>query len=234
MLSAAADHDLARALQWAADIPRTPEGDAQITDLAQRLLNGGRRLSQTEQFLAEAPERLRQPLLSAAFQSLSAAWLSNPKAWVGRLALLTDASRPAGTASLARAWAGQNPEEAVAWANSLATGSSRNGAFEAIASAWGRDDAHQASQWVASLPAGAERDTSAQGLAVAIAEQYPQEAWDWALSISDSYQRSRAASEALKAMAKRDLAAARQWLASGPFSAAVRAQLETELEKQRR
>jgi hypothetical protein len=84
---------------------------------------------------------------------------------------------------------------------------------------------------VAALPPGADRDQGAQSLVKAVASQYPREAWDWALSISDSMQRSSAAAQAVKAIAARDPATARQWIESGPFTAATRAELEAALNR---
>jgi hypothetical protein len=220
------------AMQWAADLPRTTEGDEQVKELARSLFNSGSQLWRFNELLSQAPERLRQPLIDAAFtQCLHPGSLDNPQLWVSRLSLLTDSSRVEGTESLARAWAGQSPEEAAVWASSLAPGDSRNGAFGAITSAWAAKDAHGAADWVASLPAGAERDQSAQSLVIAVAKQYPREAWDWALSISDAAQRSQAAAQAVIAVAPRDPATARQWLQSGPFTDATRAELEAALDK---
>jgi hypothetical protein len=235
VLHTAAWQDPALAMQWVADLPRTPEGDAQVKELARCLFNGGHQLCRFNGLLPQAPERLRQPLIDAAFiECLGPTSLDDPQLWVSRLPLLTDASRPKGTESLAGAWAAQSPEEAAGWANSLAPGESRSGAFGGIASAWAAKDAHGAADWVASLPAGADRDQSAQSLVKAVAAQYPREAWDWALSISDTAQRSQAASQAVKAMATRDPATARQWIQTGPFTAATRAELEAALQKNHR
>lgn len=223
-----------RALQWVADLPRTPEGEAQVTRLAQSLLNGGSQLYRFDTLLPQVPERLRQPLIDAAFDCLGADSLGDPRGWISRLSLLTDASRPKGTKLLARAWAAQSPEEAAAWASSLASGDGRNGALGAVASAWAAKDAPAAADWVAALPPGADRDQSAQSLVMAAADQYPREAWAWALSISDTAQRSQAAAQAVKAIAARDPATARQWIQTGPFTDATRSELEAALQENHR
>jgi len=219
------------ALQLVADLPRTPTGDAQVRELARSLYNGGNQLFRFDTLLAQAPERLRQPLIDAAFNCLSSDNLGNPQVWTARLPLLTDTSRMQGTESLARAWAGQSPEDAAAWASSLPSGADRNGAFGAIASAWAAKDPRGAADWVSALPSGADHDQGVQSLVLAVANQYPREAWDWALSITDTSERSTSAAQAVKAMAARDPATARQWIESGPFTAATRSELAAALQQ---
>jgi RNA polymerase sigma factor (sigma-70 family) len=229
-LHTAAWQDPMLAMQWVADLPHTPDGEAQVKELARCLFNGGNELCRFNALMAQAPDRLRQPLVDAAFtQCLSPSYLDDPQLWVSRLPLLNDTSRSQGIRALASAWGTQNPEEAVAWATTLAQGENRNGALGAIASAWAAKDARGAAQWVASLPAGAERDQSAQSLVGAMAETYPRQAWDWALSIGDTAQRSQAAAQAVKAVAARDPATARQWITTGPFTPTTRAELEATL-----
>ena len=232
VLQTAAWQEPALALQWVADLPRTPEGDAQANELALHLLTGNDGLGRFDTLLSQAPERLRQMLIENAFtRFLGPGSLDNPQVWIARLPLLSDASRPQGIESIARAWAGQSPEEAAGWAGTLAQGEDRKGALGAVATAWAAKDAHGAADWVASLPPGADRDHGAASLVWAVADQYPREAWEWALSINDTTERSRAASSAVRAMAARDLATARQWAATGPFAPATRASLEAMIEK---
>jgi RNA polymerase sigma factor (sigma-70 family) len=214
------------AMQLVADLPRTPDGDAEVKELARCLYNGGNQLGRYDWLVSQAPERLRQPLIDAAFNSLSADNLGNPQVWAARLSLLTGTSQGQGIESLARAWAGQSPEDAAVWANSLTADSSRAGAFGAIASAWAAKDPRGAADWVASLPSGADRDRGSESLVMAVADQYPREAWGWALSIGDAAKRSDAAAKAVRVMAARDPATARQWAETGPFSSATKTALE--------
>jgi hypothetical protein len=158
VLRLAGDQDPALALRLAADLPRTPEGDSQVQSLANGLFNGGDKLYRFDNLLAQAAERLRQPLISAAFNLLCADNLDDPQRWITRLSLLSEASRARGTESIARAWAGQTPEEAAGWVASLAPGESRNGALAAIATTWAAKDAYGAAEWVASMAPGTERD----------------------------------------------------------------------------
>lgn len=228
VLSSAGYQDPALAMRLVADIPRPPEGDSQLETLARSLFNGGNQLHRFDNLLQQAPERLRQPLIDAAFKFLSADNLDDPQRWMARLSLLPEASRARGAESIARAWAQQTPEEAIGWANSLAAGETRNGAVAAVASTWAKKDPYGAADWVASLPPGAERDHSAGSLVLAVAERFPREAWEWALSISDDLERSRAAAHAAKMMAARDPATARQWIETGPFSADLKVKLQSD------
>jgi hypothetical protein len=214
-----------------ADLPRTPEGDSQVQDLAKSLFNGGQYLRRFDNLLAQAPERLRQPLIEAAFYYLRADTMDDPQRWIARLPLLAETARARGTESIARAWAEQTPEEASGWAASLAPGETRNGVQAAIASAWAAKDAPGAAEWVASMAPGAERDRSAGSLVFAVAEKFPREAWDWALSIGDTAERNRAAVHAAKMMAARDPVTARQWIETGPFPAEVKAEFQSALER---
>ena len=229
-MNSASYQDPALALRLVADLPRTPEGDSLVESMTQSLLNGGRMFYRFDTLYEQAPERLRQPLIDAAFHFLSADNLGDPQRWIARVSMLAEASRAQGTESVARAWAQGSPEEAIGWVASLAPGATRNGAEAAIASVWAAKDAPTASDWVNSLPPGAERDQSAESLVLAIAEQFPQEAWDWALSISDPVERTRAATQAAKMMATRDPATARQWIETGPFTPEIKAQLQSALD----
>jgi RNA polymerase sigma factor (sigma-70 family) len=227
VLSFAGYHDPLMALQMVADVPRNAEGDSLIKDVARSLFNGGRELSRFDKLMAQAPERLREPLLDAAFHYLSADNLEDPQKWIERVSRLPDASRAKGMEAIGRAWAQQTPEESVAWAISLPPGADRTGAEAAIAKSWGAKDPAGAAEWVAAMPSGLERDRSAGSLVAAIAERFPSEAWRWALSIDDAGERLSAASETAKAMAARDPATAREWIAAGPFNPEAKATLES-------
>ncbi len=227
VIRSAGYQDPALAMRLAAELPRTPEGDSQLETLAKSLFNGGNKLYRFDQVYEQAAERLRQPLIDAAFHFLSADNLDDPQRWIARVSQLPEASRPRGVEAIAAAWAQQSPEEAIGWASSLGAGETRNGAVAAIASTWAKNDPYGAADWVASMPPGAERDRSAGSLVFAAAERFPREAWEWALSISDELERSRAAAHAAKMMAARDPATARQWIETGPFSADLKVKLQS-------
>ena len=225
VLSSSAWQDPELALQLVNDLPRTEAGDAEVKELARCLYNGGDRLHRFEQLMKQAPERLQQPLVEQAFDSLYGGYMDDPARWISRLSLLPESSRPRATEELARAWAQQTPEEAAAWEASLPSGDGRNRAAGSIASEWGRQDPLGAGEWVLSLPAGTERDQAAAGMVLALANQTPQQAWHWAMSIGDDLQRKEAAARAANAMAQRDPAQARQWIDASPFTAETKADL---------
>jgi hypothetical protein len=213
------------------ELPRTTEGDKQVRELAERFFNGGSAIYRFENLFNQAPDRLRQPLVEAAFNSLNGDSLGDPQQWIGRLSLLPEESRSKAISKVASAWALQTPEGAIGWVESLPSGEARNGAAAGIVSMWAHKDAHGAAEWVAAMPGGAERDRSAQSLVMAIGEKYPREAWEWALSIGDAETRTLAATHAVRMMAARDTATAQQWIETGPFSSDTRAALQSSLAK---
>jgi hypothetical protein len=213
----------------AADLPETPAGNAQAKHLAERLLNGGRLLHRLEGLMARSPEGFRTTLLQSAFDLLYSDTMKDPQLWIRRLPLLPEEARIAGIASIARAWAPQAPEEAIAWAGGLALGESQNAALAAIASGWAKEDPQAAGEWVAGLPSGVTRDRSSRALVTSLSERFPNQAWDWALSIQDSTERQGAVSDALQALVARDPAAARRRIRELPFPPETKAELEARL-----
>ena len=230
VLNSSAWQDPELAMRLVGDLPRTAEGDAEVKELARCLFNGGNMIHRFERLLPQVPDRLRQPLIEQAFDSLYG-YLDDPQRWLNRLSMVPDEARPKAIGSLAGAWAQQTPEDAAAWAASLGPGQGQNEAAAAIAKSWATKDAQGASDWVASLAAGAERDRGAQALVLAVADQFPRESWDWALSISDAAQRKTAAARAAKAVAARDPSTARQLIETGPFTAEGKAELLASLAK---
>jgi hypothetical protein len=231
VLMTAAFQQPSLALSFVEDLPGSIEPDDLLKLAAQSLFNGGRRLDRFDLFFDQAPDDLRVPLAESAFQFLYAGNLDDPQEWIARLSLLPEASRGQGIERLARAWSGQNPEEALAWAGSMGAGENRTRALAAITANWANKDPYGAAEWVASMPSGAERDRSAGALAGAITEWFPHQAWSWALSIHDPQERSRAAAQAVKSMARRDSRTAREWIEQGPFSQELRESLSADLER---
>ena len=229
VLDSASWQDPALALELVTKLPANSEGDAQVKEVARALFNGGNALGRFDALFPVAPERLRGPLLEAAFGCLSAANLDDPQQWNSRLSLLPAVSRQAAVESLACAWGQLTPEGAIGWANSLPQGDPRNGAAAAIVPVWSAKDPQGAAGWVAGLPAGPARDRSAESLALALAGEFPREAWGWALSITDTSRRDHAALGAAKAMAARDAVTAQQWIEAGPFPAETKMRLVSSL-----
>lgn len=230
VLSSAGYQDPALAMKLAVDLPKTQEADEQLRNLASSLFNGGSMLHRFDKLLEEAPERMRQPLIENAFNHLREDTLKEPQRWIERLSLLPEESRTRGTESLARSWAAQAPEEAAGWVNSMPASGARNSAMSAVVSSWAAKDAHGAAEWVSAL-SGPERERSAGTLALALAEKYPRETLEWVMTISDPMQRTHVAAQAARLMAIRDPAAARQWVEAAPFTAEMKAQLQSSFER---
>jgi RNA polymerase sigma factor (sigma-70 family) len=231
VLTSAAWQDPALALRLVNELPPTPEADKQLQELAGHLFNGSQRLDRFEYLLHDAPDRLRQPLVEAAFNGLSGDSLADPQQWISRLSLLPEDSRPKAISQIATAWAMQTPEAAVGWVESLPSGEARNGAAAGLVSGWASKDPQGAADWVTEMGPGPQRDRSAQSLVMALAEKYPRDAWDWALSIADPNTRTDSATQAVRIVAARDPATARQWIETGPFTPETRAALQATLAK---
>jgi hypothetical protein len=220
------------ALSFLPDLPSTPAGDAQVKELARCLLNGGLDMNRFDGLMQQAPARLREPLLEAAFNDLRSDVSSiDPNVWVQRLPQLPEGARAQAAQSLGRAWASQAPEDAIAWASGMASGEAKTDAEAAIVGTWAKTDPQAASEWVNSLPPDAERDHSVASLVKTLSGTSPREAWDWALTIGDSSQRTKAATQAAQMMAARDPLAARQLIDSGPFSPQTKLELQAALKK---
>ncbi len=234
VLRSAGYQDPSLALQLVADLPASPDNWERFKNLANSLFNGGSALSRYDQLLAQAPENMRQPLIDAALQVLNGNNLDDTQRWISRIAQLPETSRAAGSETLARAWAEQSPEAAVAWAATLSPASTRATADAAIAQAWGGADAYAAAQWVGSLPTGPDRDGSVLSLVNAVASKYPRESWDWALSIGDDKQRTQAAQRAVMALGAKDATMARQLIEASAFETATKTLLLASIPQKQR
>ncbi|HEX7858700.1 MAG TPA: sigma-70 family RNA polymerase sigma factor [Verrucomicrobiae bacterium] len=151
VLATSAWHDPEFALALVTELPRTPEGDADVTELARTLLNGGHELQRFEKLYATAPERLREPLVEQAFKNLSADYMQDPKVWLSRVSLLPPEKQVEGIAAVARTWAMQNPEEAALWAQAQPNGDARKAAIAKIASTWAEQDEPAVRFWIDTL-----------------------------------------------------------------------------------
>lgn len=218
-----------QALKLVGDLPAGAEGDSQVKQLAQSLLNGGSMMYRLDTLYSQAPARLQQPLLETAFSMLRGDNLDDPQTWIARLPLLSESSQSSGAVSIARAWAERSPEDAIAWIQSMPADTTRSGAAAAIASTWAATDPRDATQWVSAMAAGPERDQTSKAIAFALSETDPRDAWNLALGIADPAQRDAAAAHVSKMMAIRDLATARQWIEAGPFTPERKAQLQASL-----
>ena len=124
-----------------------------------------------------------------------------------------------------------NPQQALAWAQTLAAGPLRDEAVAGIAQKWASYDAVATSEWLGTLPAGEGRDLAAANLVSTIARDDPESAWVWATSIDDAAKRREAAArtlEAWKAYGQRD--AARAALQAAGFTADEMKELSRKLD----
>jgi RNA polymerase sigma factor (sigma-70 family) len=230
VLSAAGYQDPVSAMRFAADLPKTPEGDEQIQIVARSLFNGGSMLNRFDKLLAQAPERLQRPMIQNAFDYLREDTFQDPQTWIQRLSLLPEDNRARGAESIANAWAAQSPGQAAAWVNALPTGETRSSAMSAVVANWAAKDARGAAEWVSSLP-GTDRERSAGSLVMALAEKHQREALDWIMTISDADERHRIAARTAGQLSLRDPAAARQWIEAAPLTPELREQLQSSLQR---
>jgi hypothetical protein len=100
VLSSAGYQDPTLAMSLVNDLPRTPEADVQVESLANSLFNGGSMLHRFDKLLEQAPERLRKPLIEAAFNNLRDSTMEDPQQWIARLSLLPEGSRAKGAESI--------------------------------------------------------------------------------------------------------------------------------------
>ena len=228
VLSATSYQDPLSAMRLAADLPQTPESDEKIQNLARSLFNGGSKLHRFDQFLAQAPERLKQPLIQNAFTYLREDALQDPQTWIDRLALLPEGRRAQGARSIAGAWVGQSPEQAAGWAAGMPPGDIRTSAMSTVVESWAAKDARAAAEWVSTL-SGTDREQSAGSLVVALLEKRPSEALDWINTISDPNERNRVAERAAERLSLRDPAAARKWIEAAPVTPELRERLQSSL-----
>lgn len=222
--------DPKQGLELVKDLPHSPEGDAQVQKLAQSFFNGGYMNYQFDNFIAQAPERLRQPLIEAAFKSLSSHSMDDPQRWIERLDKLPENFRAGGTEYIARAWSEQRLDEAVEWVRSLETGEARALAAAAITSTWVAKDPQGATEWVAAMSPD-ERERSVGRLVYGLLDQYPQQAWEWALTIRDPQSRTTVATHVATQMAARDPGTARHWIESSPLPPEAKAAFNSNLNR---
>lgn len=151
VLDSSAWQDPDFALELVRKLPDTPQGEADVKEVARALLNGGHELQRFEKLYATCPERLRSPLIEQAFENVSGEYMDDPHAWLERVALLPEEKRSKGIAAVAGAWATKTPEEAAQWAISLPGGEVRVGAIAKIAAAWAARDEDGAMDFLETL-----------------------------------------------------------------------------------
>jgi hypothetical protein len=186
-------------------------------------------LHRFEKLMEEAPPSMREPLVQAAFESINPGNLGDPNVWMSRLSQLPESERNSGMRSIARAWAGKSPEEAIGWLATQPPGDTRTEALGDAVSTWADKDPSSAADYIGRLPQGMERDRSTASLVQGLGERHPHEAWQWALTITDESQRNSALSSVIARTIDRDPQTARQWLETAPLHPETKAQFEARL-----
>jgi RNA polymerase sigma factor (sigma-70 family) len=231
VINSASYMDPAGALKLVNDFPQTDEGNEYVKMLAMSLMNGGQRLASIDQLLAQAPERMHEPLMESALMCLGSDTMDDPQKWLAMAAKAPEKQQADWTARAVSAWAGKEPEEALAWASALPAGNVRSAAWGSAANAWIRQDAYGASEWLDTQPPGPDKDQASAVLVQTILKDSPAEAWEWALSLSDPPARISLALRVLDEMGKRDPAAARQWLEAADFPAESKNQMREMMDR---
>jgi hypothetical protein len=134
-----------------------------------------------------------------------------------------------GLGSIARAWAGQSPEEAIRWVATQPSPDTRSQLLSDVISTWVYKDATSATDFVTSLPEGTERNRGTHSLVGALTERNPQEAWRLAFTINDPQLQKIAFTGVISRTMQRDPAMARQWLEAAPLDAQTKANLEARI-----
>jgi hypothetical protein len=209
------------AMSYLDRLPDTPENRPIFERGVGSMLNGGSQMHLFEEFMDNAPAKLRPLLLEAGFQYGLRESVSDPGKWIKRIDELPPERRSEATGALARGWAQSDPESAVDWALHLPEGNQRDAAFGPISSTWAQSDPHAAAKWVDKLPPGETRDTAARGLVSALCESQPETAWTWALSIAGEQARLNAISLAYMGLQRKSPEAATQMLESANLPPAV-------------
>lgn len=116
------------------------------------------------------------------------------------------------TASIASAWATQDPAHALQWAGNLPEAETREQAVKTVLLAWGNNDPEGLLSWIQKQPEGGPRDKALVATALSLTSGFPDIAIEAATLIQDSVARRREVEAAANAWLKVDHAAARAWL----------------------
>jgi hypothetical protein len=208
------------ALSFLEKLADSDENKQLLQQGARSLINGGSQISRLDELLEKASPKMRPYLLETAFDFGMQAAGSDPERWIARIAELPQERRSNATASLARGWAGTDPEAAIAWASSLQDSEQRTLAFEAAAQGWATNDPPDAARWINTLPTGLNRDVAVKGLVGALVRNQPENAWTWALSIQTPQLKSDALQLAYMLTRQNDPARAEALLRTGQLSPA--------------
>lgn len=140
----------------------------------------------------------------------------DPKAAADHLGTLPAGERDKYTGSIAGRWANRNPAEAAAWVTTQPEGDGRKEAVGSVMGTWSESDPEKASTWLVDQPAGPSKDTGIVSLANSQVKSDPEAALTWAATINDPTTRSLQLKGNVRQWARRDAAAATEWVTTAP------------------
>ena len=165
-----------------------------------------------ESLIDAAPESIREELIMQAFHRLPSNDVSTLDVWKDRIDELPAGKQGQASASIANRLADVDPQQAIAWADSLASTEQSVQALSAAVTRWAGADSYECSHWISSLPEGIRRDHATQAMINTIAKAEPDSAWAWAKTIDNPGLRAKSLKMAFTMMESRDAQAARTWL----------------------
>ncbi len=122
-------------------------------------------------------------------------------------------------------WVQKSPEQAAAWVAAFPEGKLRETALDALVKLWADKDLPGAGTFVDALTSRASRDTAVAAYVEKLAVQFPEIAVEWAREIHNEQLRGERLENLAGLWMHTDAAAARQWIAEAPLSAAAKSRL---------
>ena len=124
-------------------------------------------------------------------------------------------------------WVQNSPEQAAAWVAAFPEGNLRETALAALVKLWTDKDIEAAGKWVDTLTSRAGRDVAVAAYVEKLAVQFPEVAVEWAREIHNDQLRGEQLENLAELWLHSDPAAAREWIAQAPLSAAAKSRLLT-------
>lgn len=124
-------------------------------------------------------------------------------------------------ASVAAGLLKQSPDQAMAWANTLADGTARDAAYAGIAKEWAIRDVNAAAAWLDTLPSGANKNAAVTSFAGRNAARDPEGATLWASTLPAGESRTRLLTLTVGNWQRTNPIAAQQWIETADFLSAA-------------
>ena len=124
-------------------------------------------------------------------------------------------------------WVQNSPEQAAAWVAAFPDGNLRETALTTLVKLWADKDIEAAGKWVDTLVSRASRDVAVAAYVDKLAVQFPEVAAEWAREIQNEQLRGERLENLAELWLHSDPAAAREWIAQAPLSAAAKSRLLT-------